>query len=150
MSRLTKKSIQCFKEGCNCAQSILSIFSPQLGLDEVTAKRVSAGFGGGMGRLQKTCGAVTGAFMVLGLKYGNVDGNDRAAKENTYRLINRFSERFCDIHGTIECRELLGCDLSTPEGQRYIKDHQLVEKKCQQYVKDAATLLQELLPDGDQ
>lgn len=150
MSKITEKSIQCFRDGCNCAQSILAIFSPQLGLDEITAKRVSAGFGGGMGRMQNTCGAVTGAFMVLGLKYGNFDGKDQKAKDKTYRLINQFTQEFTEKNGSINCREILDCDFTTSEGMQYFKDHQLEEKKCQKCVEDAANLLQDLIKTADQ
>ena len=66
--------------------------------------------------MSQTCGAVTGAFMVLGLKYGNDDIHYKEAKERVYKLVREFSHRFESRNNSIICRELLGCDISNPEG----------------------------------
>ena len=82
-----EKAISSFRGDFNCAQSILSSFATQYGLDRDTALRLSSGFGGGMARLQNTCGAVSGAFMVIGLRYGMGIMDDTEAKEKTYQII---------------------------------------------------------------
>ena len=69
-----------FSSGYNCAQAVFAAVAPELGLDRVAALRVATGFGGGMGRLQRSCGAVTGSVMLLGLRYGMRDGADQEAK----------------------------------------------------------------------
>lgn len=140
-----EKAISNFRDDLNCAQSVLSTFSSQLGLSLDTALKLASGFGGGMGRLGNTCGAVTGAFMVIGLKYGMGINRNIEAKEKTYQLIREFSEKFQDIHGSLMCKQLLGCDINTPDGKDYFNQNDLFEKKCLQYVKNAVELLEEMI-----
>lgn len=93
-----------------------------------------------------TCGAVTGAYMVLGLKYGAASG-DKTAKENTYRLVREFAERFKAKNGSLVCRDLLGCDISQPEGFERMKSLGLHEKVCTKLVREACEMLDEMLKD---
>ncbi|MCX6000010.1 MAG: C-GCAxxG-C-C family protein, partial [Chloroflexi bacterium] len=111
-----ERAVSCFKEGFNCSQAVLSAYGPKLGLDAEKALRVSGAFGAGMGRMAETCGAVTGAFMVIGLKYGKTRADDNQTREKAYRLVREFTDQFKSRHRSIVCRELLGCDISTPEG----------------------------------
>ncbi|UCD85357.1 MAG: C_GCAxxG_C_C family protein, partial [Deltaproteobacteria bacterium] len=76
-----KSAVSCFKEGFSCSQVLLSTYGTDFGLDRETALKVAGAFGGGMGRMGEVCGAVTGAFMVIGLKHGMVKGEDNKAKE---------------------------------------------------------------------
>jgi C_GCAxxG_C_C family probable redox protein len=140
-----EKAISSFRGDFNCAQSILSSYANQYGLDKDTALRIATGFGGGMGRLQNTCGAVSGAFMVIGLRYGMGKNDDIEAREKTYQVIREFSKRFQEIFGSIVCKELLDCDINTPEGKDYYDRNDFFEKKCFQYVKNAAEILEEIL-----
>ena len=78
-----------FDEGYACSQSVLLAYADHFGLDKSTAKRISSTFGGGMGRLRETCGAVTGGFMVLGLAFGNEDPKDMEAKLNSYKKFRK-------------------------------------------------------------
>lgn len=98
-----------------------------------------------MARFGRTCGAVTGAYMVIGLKYGMGIKDNVEAKEKTYPVIREFSERFQKNYGSIICKELLGCDINTPEGKDYFDKHKFFEKKCLQYVKNSAEVLELLL-----
>ncbi|MFX1569573.1 MAG: C-GCAxxG-C-C family protein [Promethearchaeota archaeon] len=140
-----ERAITSFRGDFNCAQSVLSSFAPQYGLDKNTALKLATGFGGGMGRMQNTCGAVSGAFMVIGLKYGmGIDG-DIEARDKTYELVREFTKRFQEINGSINCKELLGCDINTPEGKEYYDQNDFFEKKCSEYVKSSAKILEELL-----
>jgi C_GCAxxG_C_C family probable redox protein len=131
-----------FEHGYSCSQAVFSTFAERLGMDNETAVKVASGFGGGMGRMAGTCGAVTGAFMVLGLKHGGPDGK---SKERTYELVRRFAERFRERHGTLECRDLLGCDIGTPEGQQAFKEQKLHATVCTGLVRDAAEIVEEIL-----
>ncbi|MFX1417727.1 MAG: C-GCAxxG-C-C family protein [Promethearchaeota archaeon] len=140
-----ENAISSFRKNFNCAQSIFSSYAPQYGLDKDTALKIATGFGGGMGRMQNTCGAVSGAFMVIGLRYGMGLKDDTEVKEKTYQVIREFSSRFQKIHGSIICRELLDCDINTPEGRDYYDQNDFFEKKCFQYVKDSAMILDEIL-----
>ena len=108
----------------NCAQSVLAPFAPEYDLSEEAALRISTGFGSGMGRLCEVCGALTGAFMVVGLKYGRTesDGTKYGPKtETTYRLVSELARRFRERNHSIYCRELVGHDLSIPEEREKAK-----------------------------
>jgi len=131
-----------FDDGYSCAQAVFSAYAEKLGMDRETALKVSAGFGGGMGRMAGTCGALTGAFMALGLKFGGLDSK---SKDKTYELVRDLADRFRARHGSLECRELLGCDLSTPEGRKRAKQQRLHSTVCPQIVRDAAEILEGLL-----
>ena len=144
MSRI-EKVVTLFKDKFNCAQSIMSSYSTQYGLDNDTALKLATGFGGGMARFGRTCGAVSGAFMVIGLKYGMGINEDIEVKEKTYQVIRKFSDRFQEINGSVICRELLGCDIDTPEGIDYYNQNEFFEKKCLKYVKNAVEVLEEIL-----
>ena len=98
-----------------------------------------------MGRMGETCGAVTGALMVIGLKYGKTKAGDEGARDKTYELVGEFVARFKDHHGSIACRELLGCDLSNPEGLKTAKEKGLFDNLCPQFVQDATEILEEIL-----
>ena len=125
---------------------MVSAYAAEYGLDRDTAMKIAAGFGAGMGRMAQTCGAVTGAYMVIGLKYGAASG-DREAKEKTYRLVREFAEKFKAKNGSVVCRELLGCDISKPEGFEKMKNLGLHGKVCTELVRDACAMLDELLKD---
>ena len=144
MSRVDEV-ISKFRGDFNCAQSILGVYGPPYGLNQDVALKISTGFGGGMARFGRTCGAVAGAYMSIGLKYGMGKNDDTELKEKTYQVIREFSKRFQEIHGTVLCKELLGCDINTPEGKDYYSKNEFFEKKCLQYVKNAARILEDLL-----
>ncbi|HIC95821.1 TPA: C_GCAxxG_C_C family protein [Candidatus Bipolaricaulota bacterium] len=144
-----EEAVSYFEEGFNCAQAILGAFGPGFGLDRELALRLASSFGGGMGRLGETCGAVTGALMALGLKYGYGPtwAGDEEAKERAYDLARSFIAEFKGRNGSVLCRELLGCDLSTPEGQRRAKEEGLHISHCPRFVRDAAEILEHLLAE---
>ena len=133
-----------FAQGLSCSQAVFSAYASEYGLDQDAASRIASGFGGGMGRMAQTCGAITGAYMVIGLKYGAATG-DREAKEKTYRLVREFAERFRGKNGSLVYKDLLGCDISSPEGFETMKLKGLHEKVCTGLVRDACDLLDEIL-----
>ena len=137
-----------FDQGFSCAQSIVTAFGVQFGLDTQQALRVAGAFGGGMARMGETCGAVTGALMVIGLLYGKTRPEDEAAKEKTYRVVHQFVDRFKAQNGSILCRELLGCDLSTPEGSQKARESHLFKALCPVYVRNSAEILRKLIEEG--
>lgn len=98
-----------------------------------------------MGRMGETCGAVTGAFMAIGLKYGKARAEDDDARDKTYELVGEFVARFKDCHGSIVCRELLGCDLSNPEGLKIASEKELFDTLCPQFVRNATEILEDIL-----
>jgi C_GCAxxG_C_C family probable redox protein len=138
-------AVTCFKEGFNCAQAICSVYGQEYGLDRKTALKVSCGFGAGMGCMAEICGAVTGAYMVIGLKYGRSDVLDLSAKEKTYKLVREFSEKFKSRNGSIVCKELLGMDISTAAGMKAAQKRNIHGTCCREFVSDAAEIIEEIL-----
>jgi len=138
-----ENAVEQFDKGFNCSQAVLSSYCEQFGLDEKTALKIATGFGGGM-HIDGTCGAVTGAFMVLGLKYGNTSAEDQVTKENVYVKVIKFSKRFNDEHGSTQCHELLGCDISTREGLEIARQKGVFSVICPKLVKHAAEILEEM------
>lgn len=138
-------AIAVFKEGYSCSQAILSTYGVQLGLERELALKIASAFGGGMGRMGKTCGAVTGALMVIGLKHGLIEMPDQKAKEATYVKVREFMKRFIARNGSVECKVLLGCDLSTPEGIGYAREKNLFLTICPALVQHAAEILEDLI-----
>jgi len=136
------EALACFDEGFNCAQSVVCSYCEELGLDKKNALKASCGFGGGMGRLQETCGAVSGAILLIGLKYGKLTKEDEAAKEKTYATVREFSALFKERNKTTCCRELLGFDLLST-------DHQIAKEKikkvCPKMIQDAVEIAEKLL-----
>ena len=125
----------------NCAQSVLTAYCQELGLDQKLALKVAVGFGGGMGRTGKTCGVVTGAYMVLGLRQNFTDGTPTEIKTRAYSIVREFNRRFIEKNGALTCKDLLGCDLSTPEGQAYAKEKGLTRTICPGLVRDSIEIL---------
>ena len=133
------------KEGFNCAQAVFSAFAPELGLEAERAAKIAGCFGGGMARGGGVCGAVTGAFMALGLRYGSSRPRDKEIKEKSYEIAREFMRRFTERNGSIVCRDLLGCDISTHEGHERAKQRGLFDTVCTKLVKDSVEILEDML-----
>lgn len=150
MSDKTDRARQYHERGFNCAQSVLAPFASEYGLSEETALRLSTGFGSGMGRLCEVCGALTGAFMVIGLKHGRgeSDGTKYGPRtENTYRLVTELSAHFKERNGSIYCRDLVGHDLSIPAERERAKDEGAFATICTKCIEDAADLVEKALKE---
>lgn len=143
-----------FKEGYNCTQSVVLAFADEFGLDRELVKRMSAGFGGGMGRMREVCGAVSGMTMVAGLVNGMVKARDVQQKKENYELVQKLAHLFEERNGSIICRELLrlGTDSpavsaanikgTTPEPrtEQYYK-----KRPCMELIGDACEFLEQIL-----
>ena len=133
-----------FQEKYSCSQAILAAFGREYGLDEAMSLRVAAGFGSGMGGQGETCGALTGAYMVIGLRYGGRPEQ----KEKTYALVRKVTENFKNRNkGAVLCRELLGCDITGPSGIFWAKKAGLFQTVCRKAVRDAVAALEEVMLD---
>lgn len=148
MSTKAELARQYHERGFNCAQSVLTPFAGDYGLSEEAALRISTGFGSGMGRLCEVCGALTGAFMVLGLKYGRAesDGTKYGPKtETTYALVHALASRFKERNSSIYCGVLVGHDLNNPEEREKAKQEGVFSTTCSKCIQDATELVEELL-----
>ncbi|MDP2038404.1 MAG: C-GCAxxG-C-C family protein [Ignavibacteria bacterium] len=139
-----EKAIKLYKEEYNCSQAILSAYAEELGIDEQTAIRVASSFGGGIARTGKTCGAVTGALMVIGLKQWNSNVEKEEAKAHVYKLSNQLMDEFKARNKTLNCEELLCVSVSTPEGRAVVKANQLSSKVCPRVINDVTEILERL------
>jgi C_GCAxxG_C_C family probable redox protein len=128
----------------NCAQSVLTAFGEDHGLKRDVAYSIAQGFGGGM-HINGACGAVTGAYMALGLANPISKDNPRKSMEKTGALIAEFNRRFKEKHGALNCTELLGYDLSKPEEAKKAFDAKVFDTKCSKFVTDAAQIVEDLL-----
>ena len=141
-----EKATLCLNEGFNCCQSVLSAYAPDLGLDREAALKVAAAFGGGIAGMGETCGAVTGALMVIGLKRGVTDPKDHAAAKAQMReSAQAFIREFTGVCGSITCRDLLHCDIGTPEGHERAQSLGLFRTLCPEFVSQSARILDALL-----
>jgi C_GCAxxG_C_C family probable redox protein len=145
MKSKEEKAILSFRSGLNCAQAVLTGYSDDLSFDTSLALNISCGFGAGMGRLQETCGAVTGSFLVLSIYNGNKYSENKDKKEMTYSMIQKFSEKFRLAHGATDCKSLIRCDLKTEEGQRYARENKIFETLCESCISDSITIVEELI-----
>ena len=143
MDRVTKAE-ELFKSGYNCSQSVIGAVCEDLGYDFDTAVKIAEGFGGGMGRMRLTCGAVSGMVMAVGmlLSSGKADNDTRAV---VYAKVKDLADKFKAENGTITCSELLGLEQSkeynaTPDARtaEYYKKRPCVElvKECVQIIED--------------
>ncbi len=141
MSR-ANEAAACFNQGFNCAQAVFSTYCEQLGMDKKTGLKTACGFGAGMGRLGDTCGAVTGAYLLIGLKHGKCEMDDNPSKEKTYELVQEFDRRFKEKNGSTICRELVKADFLTGDQQLAAAQ---VKAVCPGLVRDAAEIIEDML-----
>ena len=134
---------ELFRSGFTCSQAVLVTFCESYGLDRNSALKIACGLGGGM-RCSEVCGAVSAAVLVVGLKYGHTDAKDRAAKRICDARVEEFMRVFAERNTHITCRDILGCDISTPEGRKKAMDEKLFTTVCVDMVVSATAILEEL------
>ena len=135
-----------FADGYACSQAVFAAFGKEMGLTEDQCLKIGGAFGGGMARQQLTCGAVTGAMMVIGLLYGRGLGDDVAQKEITYKKANELFTEFKRRNGSLNCRELLqGLNMNDPEEMKKIQELNLFKSSCVRYIEDAVDIIEEMM-----
>ncbi len=140
-----QRTVDLFASGLNCSQAMLTVFGEPYGLTAEMASKLGRPLGGGMGRLAKTCGAVTAAVLILGLAKDH--NEERKARETSFFAVKQLFRIFEARHGTTDCKSLLGADMSTAEGLEKIQQEGLVKNLCPAFVQDAADILEGLLAD---
>ena len=142
-----EEAISYLKQGFGCSQALLATYGTQFGLERETALKLGEALAGGMGRTGGTCGAVTSALIVIGLKHGRAKVDDKESREKTDHLVKEFISRFESRNGSILCRDLLGSDIGTPEGMKNAKDKMLFMLLCPKFVRSASEILEQLLEE---
>lgn len=146
MSRAAK-AVENFLEGFACSQAVLAEYCEIFKLDREQATKLAAGFAGGM-RLGSTCGTVTAAYMILGLKCAGDQAEKPEGRKPVYTATAAFVERFEAENGSLSCKGLLGCDISTVEGLAMAKEKNLFKSVCPRFVRSAAEILDDMLENG--
>ncbi len=138
-------AVNKFKDGYNCAQSVLFSYADKLNISRDLALKMANGFGGGIGRKQEVCGALSGGILVLNLIYGRGENEDKQKQEIVYSLVRELMDKFEEKYGSVNCKKLLdGCELMTSEGQEQFKSNKLIEK-CYDYVEFTVRALDEII-----
>lgn len=137
---------QMFREGYNCAQSVVLAFAGEMGMDGETAVRLASAFGGGMGRLREVCGAVSGMFLAAGMLKGYASPDDQEGKTALYRLVQQMAEEFEKDNGSLICRELLGlCEKKDDYHPEKRTESYYASRPCERLVRDAAEIAERML-----
>lgn len=140
MKTRAEKAAELFNSGFNCAQSVLTVFSEKYGVSNETALKMSCGLGGGC-RFGEICGAVSGAVLVIGLKYGQSNAEDKVSKSICYEKTVEFINEFKAANDFIVCRDILGCDISVKEEYERAQNRRLFDTLCVAMVKSAVEIL---------
>ena len=134
-----------FDEGFSCSQAVLAVFAEDFGMDREIAFRLSTPFGGGIASSGDICGAVSGALMAIGLKYGRIKGDDLESKENAYEKVREFIAEFGKRNGNIDCKDLLGHKIYNPDGTKNPLAEKAADEKCDGLVRSAIEILENIL-----
>jgi C_GCAxxG_C_C family probable redox protein len=145
MGTRVEHAAELFSKGFSCSQAVFASHCEDFGMDAKTALRAAGAFGGGMGHSGEACGAVTGALMLLGMKYGKVDEADLEAKESTYEKVKEFVRLFKARHGSIRCNELVGYELGVDKELADARAAGVFKTLCPLLVRDSIELVETLL-----
>ena len=143
------KAVDYFMQGYGCCQSVVAAFADLYGLDEVMAKRIAAGFGGGVGRMRMMCGAVSGIVILVGLDCGQTEGNDREGKSNCYKVVQELLAQSKEQNGSLICAEILGLNGHDKAASSYVASERTAEyyrtRPCAAKVECAARIFAQYL-----
>jgi len=135
-------AIQRFEQGYSCSQSLLYAFASQFEMGEEISNKIAAPFGGGIARQGETCGAVTGALMVLGLKFGPETGK---SNKTIYKVSQEFLRLFQEKHSSIQCNQLIKFDINQKEELLAAREAGVFKNVCPELVKSAAEIVNSML-----
>lgn len=139
-----QRSIELFKSGFFCAESVLLAIAESLGIQSDLIPRIATGYCSGVSRTGGMCGAVSGAIMGINLVAGR--NSPEESNELSYTLTQELINRFEKQHGSVNCRQLMGCDLATGAGQQYFKENNLMNS-CLKYAEDATRMAVSLISE---
>ena len=153
LSARVEQAVDNFMQGYGCCQSVVAAFADLYGLDDTMAKRIAAGFGGGVGRMRMMCGAVSALVILVGLDCGQTEGSDREGKSACYRVVQQLLERSRQQNGSIICAELLGLNGYERAHSSYVASERTAEyykkRPCAAKVESAARLFAQYLVDKE-
>lgn len=143
------RAVDNFMAGYGCCQSVVAAFADLYGLDEEMAKRIAAGFGGGVGRMRMMCGAVSGIVILVGLDCGQTEGSDREGKSACYKVVQELLAKFKEANGSLICAEILGLKGVEKAVSSYVASPRTAEyyktRPCAAKVESAARIFADYL-----
>jgi C_GCAxxG_C_C family probable redox protein len=143
-----QQAVENFMKGYGCCQSVVAAFADLYGFTDEQAKRIGAGFGGGVGRMRMMCGAVSGIVILVGMDCGQIEGEDREGKSNCYKVVQSLLEKFKKDNGSVICAELLkmnGCRISTDYKASDRNKEYYKKRPCAAKVESAARIFAEYI-----
>lgn len=144
-----QRAVDNFMQGYGCCQSVVAAFADLYNLDDTMAKRIAAGFGGGVGRMRMMCGAVSGIVILAGLDRGQIDGADRKGKSMCYKVVQELLDEFKVQNGSVVCAELLGLKGHEKAQSSYVASPRTAEyyktRPCAAKVESAARIFAEYI-----
>ena len=147
------KAVENFMAGYGCCQSVVAAFADLYGLDDTLAKKIAAGFGGGVGRMRMMCGAVSGIVMLTGLDCGQTEGSDREGKSACYKVVQELLEKSKEANGSLICAEILGLKGYNKAQSSYVASERTAEyykqRPCAAKVESAARIFADYLKDKE-
>ncbi|MFC2118180.1 C-GCAxxG-C-C family protein [Bacteroidota bacterium] len=146
MNKITE-AVEYFNRGYNCCQSILLTYGKEFGIDKKTSIKIGHAFGGGIVRTGETCGAVAGAIMIIGLKYGKTKLVDKESDKRVFHYTTKFLKEFEAENKSSLCIELLNIDISTKEGLEKAENEGIFKATCPKIVESAARILKNIITD---
>lgn len=140
----SQRSLELFKSGYFCAESVLSAIAENQGIQSDLIPKIATGFCSGISRTGGMCGAVSGAIMGISLATGRISPSESI--EPSYTLTQKLISQFEREYGSVNCRQLIGCDLFTETGQQYFMKNHLMER-CLQYAQGATRMAISLIAE---
>ncbi len=134
-----------FTGGFNCAQAVLAAYGVELGLDRDAALKLASPLGEGIARMGQVCGAVTGALMVIGLRFGAANSWNKIPTARVQKRAEQFLEKFKKIQCSVNCFEILDRELRNAEGRKEAKREKVFETRCVKHVRDASEILDKMV-----
>jgi len=146
MIKKENEALELFQSGCNCSQSVFGALAPLFGIDKNSSLLIASAFGGGIARTQQICGALTGALMALGLKYGRGENGTEEDKQRGYFYARKLMKEFEDKFGGINCIDLLdGLNMQLPADAAKIKALNLHNTRCSRFVQTAVIMADRII-----
>ena len=149
LDKRVERAVENFMAGYGCCQSVVAAFAELYGLDDTLAKKVAAGFGGGVGRLRMMCGAVSGIVMLVGLDCGQTEGSDREGKSACYKVVQELLAKSKEQNGSLICAEILGLKGYEKAANSYVASARTAEyyktRPCAAKVESAARIFADYL-----
>ena len=149
LNERVSRAVDNFMSGYGCCQSVVAAFGDIYGLDDNMAKRIAAGFGGGVGRMRMMCGAISALVILVGLDCGQTEGSDREGKSACYKVVQELLEKSKQDNGSLICAEILGLKGYEKAASSYVASPRTAEyyksRPCAAKVESAARIFADYL-----